>query len=226
MHKGIFCVTGASRGIGQALAKRADANGHQVYGCSRNPQQCTAGYPYAMARVDVAEACEVQPWLASIPVMGANDKVVVNHGILGPRKKLRDVTPSEFEEVMRVNANGVFNVLQAILHSDHKPGVIAIMSSSVGRTGRAGWGPYSASKFVVESLVQTLSEELPATDCVVFAFNPGGTATAMRAQAFPGEDPETLPTASQVASVLYELAEKAEIGLHGQSIDCRALIDV
>ena len=87
---------------------------------------------------------------------------------------------------------------------------IVNLTSSVGRAGRAHWGPYSASKFVVESLTQTWAQELAQDGIRVNALNPGETRTAMRAEAMPDEDPLSLPAPAQVVpSVLFLLSPQS-----------------
>ena len=220
----IFAITGASQGIGCAAARVADAQGFTVHGCARRPERCLQGYGYAMARVDLSDPAQAARWVRSVPVQaGQREYWLINHGILGPRAPLAQTPVADFAAVLQTNAIGSYAVLQAILTHRSGPRVIAMMSSSVGRHGRAQWGAYAASKAVVESLVQTLADETRPDQLIAFAFNPGGTATAMRAAAYPQEDPATLPAADAVARTLVELMRGAGPGLHGQSLNYRDL---
>jgi NAD(P)-dependent dehydrogenase (short-subunit alcohol dehydrogenase family) len=104
--------------------------------------------------------------------------------------------PDQWQEVMQVNLNSAFYLVQGVLplmqHSEH--GRIVFTTSSVGRQGRAYWGAYAVSKFATEGLMQTLAEELQNTSRVrTHCINPGGTRSNMRALAYPAEDPEKLP---------------------------------
>ena len=188
-----------------------------------------------MSRVDVTQQNDVQNWIDSIPWQSSGATIsrnlaVINHGILGPKAALRDVSVDQFAQTIAINSTGAFGVLHALMNLPVLPDVIAVLTSSVGRVGRAGWGPYSASKFVVESLVQTAAEEFDAQSeesgrsaPIIFAFNPGGTATDMRAAAYPQEDPSTIPSADVVGAKLIDIMLSAESGLNGESIDYRDL---
>jgi NAD(P)-dependent dehydrogenase (short-subunit alcohol dehydrogenase family) len=97
-------------------------------------------------------------------------------------------------------------------------GTLMLLSSSVGRQGRAGWGPYAISKHGLEGLSDTLAEEYPMLR--VFSVNPGGTATDMRQEAYPDEDPQTLPTAHEVAQVILSYVDDKTLP-SGAKLNCR-----
>ena len=100
-----------------------------------------------------------------------------------------------------------------------RSGCIITLSSSVGRTGRAGWGAYAVSKFGVEGLSQVLADELrPAHVCAI-TFNPGGTRTAMRAAAYPREDRGALRDPTVAARALLHLAIFASPAISGRAFD-------
>lgn len=96
---------------------------------------------------------------------------------------------------------------------------IVFTSSGVGRVGRAYWGAYAVSKFATEGLSQTLAEELEHTGVRVNALNPGGTRTAMRAAAYPAEDPATLPEPEAHMDLYLYLMGRHSTGVTGRSID-------
>lgn len=104
-----------------------------------------------------------------------------------------------------------------------KGGVILNATSSVGHKGRAFWGGYCVSKFALEGLTQVLAEELKDEHIFVYAVNPGGTRTRMRAQAYPKEDPATLPTPEEVAEVFVDLAANPDPHKTGTTIESRGL---
>jgi NAD(P)-dependent dehydrogenase (short-subunit alcohol dehydrogenase family) len=150
------------------------------------------------------------------------DVLVHSAGILGPRSSLEDYPLDDWNTVIRVNLTAPFRITQALLPMLRKakhPSIIFV-SSGVGHRGSAEWGAYSVSKFGVEGLTQVLADELHAEGIRVNAINPGGTRTRMRAQAFPEEDPNTLPTPEQIAPVFVELASP-ENKLSGRSIEAR-----
>jgi NAD(P)-dependent dehydrogenase (short-subunit alcohol dehydrogenase family) len=139
------------------------------------------------------------------------DLLVNNAGVLGPRAELEEVDIEEWRHVFAVNADGPFLVTKAALpYLRRAAGTVCNVSSSVGRRGRGGWGPYACSKHALEGMTDTFADELADDDVVVFSVNPGGTATDMRAEAYPEENPATLPTAREVAAVIAEMCETAE----------------
>ena len=114
-------------------------------------------------------------------------------------RKRKDDNPQEWQDVMQVNVNATFMLTQALLPLLLKSdaGSLVFTSSSVGRQGRANWGAYAASKFATEGMMQVLADEYQQrlrVNCI----NPGGTRTAMRASAFPTEDPQKLKTPADI----------------------------
>ncbi len=104
------------------------------------------------------------------------------------------------------------------------------LSSGVGRTGKARWGAYAVSKFGIEGLTQVLAAETATPGqpqrLVVLAVNPGPTRTAMRAAAYPEEDPATVAPPEAVARVLVWAAGHPDAtARHGASLDARTLLD-
>ncbi len=92
----------------------------------------------------------------------------------------------------------------------------------MGRSGRAYWGAYAASKFGVEGLMQVLAHELSGTTRIrANSVNPGPTRTAMRRQAYPAEDAATLPEPEAVLAPFLYLLGPASKGVNGQALDCR-----
>ena len=128
------------------------------------------------------------------------DGLLHNAGILGPRVPLEHVEPSAWQEVIHVNLTSEFLMTKALLpllqRSDDAS--IVFTSSGVGQRGRAYWGPYAVSKFGVEGLMQVWADELENTSHIrCNSLDPGGTRTSMRAQAYPAEDPLSLPIADE-----------------------------
>ena len=102
-----------------------------------------------------------------------------------------------------------------------KEGSIINLSSGVGRVGKARWGAYAASKFGVEGFTQVLADEVREWNIRVNAVNPGGTRTEMRAEAYPQEDPLTLPVAGEITGVFVYLASPESEGVTGKSFEAR-----
>jgi NAD(P)-dependent dehydrogenase (short-subunit alcohol dehydrogenase family) len=226
----VAVITGAGAGIGRAVARALDARGATVWLVGRTARTLEeTAEPMARAVVhaaDVAEQGAMERLADAVrDAHGALHILINNAAILGPVAALPDYPRQAFDDVMRINVSGTFAPTQALLPllRAGKPSVVINLSSGVGRRGRANWGAYAASKFAVEGLTQVWADELRGQGVSVNAVNPGGTRTAMRAAAKPGEDPSTLPTPDDVvASFLWLLSPEAHaMGVSGVSIDAR-----
>jgi len=113
------------------------------------------------------------------------------------------------DEVIGVNFTANFRLIRSMhpLLRASDAGRAVFVTSSVASNGRAYWGPYAASKGALEGLVRSYAEEVAIMPIRVNVFDPGATRTAMRAKAFPGEDPMTLPTPEEVAAQLAALLQ-------------------
>lgn len=155
---------------------------------------------------------------------GRLDGILHNAGILGERVDLADYTVSVWDDVMNVNLRAPFVLTQALLpllkRAEHAS--VVFTSSSVGREARAQWGAYSVSKFGIEALSRIFALEMPNSSVRFNCINPGGTRTAMRAQAYPQEDPKTLPTPEDIMPAYLYLMGDDSIGITGQTFDAQA----
>jgi NAD(P)-dependent dehydrogenase (short-subunit alcohol dehydrogenase family) len=229
-------VTGGTRGIGKAMVMQVAEAGGTVYTCGRTESalEDLRGANRGLDGTIVAEAVDVtsSDQLTDLTETiaeqeGRLDLLVNNAGMLGPRARLEDVSVEEWRRTLEVNTTGVFLTAKAaleLLRAADESRVVNI-SSSVGREGRARWGPYAVSKHGVEGLAETLADELEDEGIPVVSANPGGTATDMRAEAYPDEDPDTLPSAAQVAETLLVLGQTVRVAETGQTYDCRQLFD-
>ncbi len=222
----VTLLTGASRGIGRALALDLADRGALVHACARDASSLPHHDNLRPAGVDISDAVAVQTWVDAVGAeRGRLDVVVHNASILGPRATLDQTDVEAFDDALDINTHGTFYVTRASIpwleRSDSTARVI-FMSSSVGRKGRAAWGAYSVSKFGAEALMQILADEKP--DWLVASLNPGGTATDMRAEAYPDEDPATLPTAQDVAGTARRLLETLTSEQHGQVFNSRDML--
>ena len=179
-------ITGATRGLGRALADELARRGCTVLGCGRSELGVAAlrealPPPHAFAVVDVADAAAVDAWAAGLPAdRPLPDLVVNNAALMNEPARLWEVSAAEFGRLMDANVDGTVNVLRAFL-----PGMIAAgrgvvvnFSSGWGRSASPLVGPYCASKFAVEGLTASLAAELPAGLAAV-AVNPGVIDTGM-----------------------------------------------
>ena len=124
---------------------------------------------------------------------------------------------------MQVNVNASLLLTQAVLPLLLKSPSASLIftSSSVGRTGRAGWGAYAISKFATEGMMQVLADEYKNTHLRVNCINPGGTRTSMRASAFPDEDPQKLKTPADIMPLYLYLMGDDSRRKTGMSFDAQ-----
>ncbi|HKY07696.1 MAG TPA: SDR family NAD(P)-dependent oxidoreductase, partial [Candidatus Binatia bacterium] len=154
---------------------------------------------------------------------GSVDVLVNNASILGPRDTIANYPPAAWHEVLRINLTGVFLMTRAVLPTmlKQKAGSIINVTSGVARRGRARWGGYAVSKAGLEALTQVLADEVGEGGIRVNCVNPAATRTAMRAQAYPAEDPLTLPAPDEIMPVFVHLASDASASVNGQSLEAR-----
>ena len=232
----IVLITGASDGIGKALALHTASLGAQVILHGRNTSKLEAIY-------DEIEALEGAP-RPSIAVLdlatadgdaynslamsieqefGRLDGLVHNAGILGQRLSIEQHDPAEWQKVLHVNLTAPFvltQVLLPLMRKSHDPSII-FTTSGVGNVGKAFWGAYSVSKFGTEGLAQILAAENQHTTLRVNMINPGPVRTAMRLAAYPAEDRDALPKATDIlASYVYLLGPDSE-GVTGKRFDAQ-----
>ncbi len=208
----IILVTGASDGIGREAALTYARYGAEVILLGRNAQKLqqvcdeiqASGKRHARwFTLDLQQATpeSCQQLAADIQQHYPRlDGVLHNAGILGDIVPLEQLQPAVWQQVMRINVDATFFLTQALLPLLLKAGGASLVftSSSVGRSGRSGWGAYSVSKFATEGLMQTLADEYDSRVLRVNCINPGGTRTKMRASAFPQEDAMKLKTPADI----------------------------
>jgi NAD(P)-dependent dehydrogenase (short-subunit alcohol dehydrogenase family) len=228
----VALVTGSSRGIGRAVALAYAREGAKVFLAARNEAELeraaseirAAGADAAFAAVDLARDGAAERLVREVERRyGALDVLVNNAGILGPRATIASYPIDAWEEVIQINVTAVFTLTQAALRlmMARRLGSIINISSGVGRVGKARWGAYAAAKFAIEGFTQVLAEELKEWNIRANAVNPGGTRTAMRAEAYPDEDPATLPAPEEITPVFVYLASDESAKVTGQSLDAR-----
>ena len=232
----VALVTGGGSGIGRATALALAKAGARSFICGRTETTLSqtvglaqaAGLALEWRRTDVRLPADVDALIHWVQQRAARLDILINAaGILGPQVPLAEVTPEEWDDVIRTNLTGTFLTCRATIPFmvRQKNGCIINLTSGVGRHGRAGWGPYAVSKFGVEGLTQTLAEELAPSGIVVLAVNPGATRTLMRTAAYPKEDPATLQTPETVATVLLNLVADPTQLPSGKSVDVRDLLE-
>jgi NAD(P)-dependent dehydrogenase (short-subunit alcohol dehydrogenase family) len=228
----VALITGGSRGIGRAIAAAYAQAGAQVFICGRDERAVVAalreitemGGSIDGAAGDVGDAADAERLArAAAARFGRVDVLVNNASILGPRQELAAYPVAAWEEVLRINLTGIFLMTRAVLPGmiERRAGSIINVSSGVGRRGRGSWGAYAISKAGLECFTQVLADEVGDAGIRVNSVNPAATRTRMRAEAYPAEDPSTLPTAEQVVPVFLYLASDASVNVSGQALEAR-----
>lgn len=229
-------VTGAGDGIGRCAALTFAQYGATIVLVGKtikklesvydeieqmgHPQ--AAIYPLHLGGAVMKDYIDMQTSLEN--AFGHIDGILHNASVLGDRKSIAQTDSDEWLEVMHINVNAQFMMTQALLPLLEKSpdASIVFTSSSVGRKGRAYWGPYAVSKFATEGLMQTLADELANTSSIrVNAINPGATDTTMRRTAFPAENPKNNPQPIQIMPTYLYLMGIDSKGVNGQSLDAQ-----
>lgn len=230
----VILVTGANRGIGAALARgcatlgaRVILQGRDAAALDQVSQEIQANGGQAEPLVLDLEQADAAAYAAVAELLqqrhGRLDGLVHNAGLLGPRVLLEQTPAAALAQVMQVNVHAGFALTQALLPllRASADASVVFTSSSVGRKGRAGWGAYSVSKFATEGLMQVWAEELADAGIRVNSVNPGGTRTAMRAAAYPEEDPARVPVPEAILPVYLYLLGPAGRGTTGQALNAQ-----
>jgi NAD(P)-dependent dehydrogenase (short-subunit alcohol dehydrogenase family) len=205
-------ITGAGDGIGAAAARTFACFGANVILLGRSRGKLEQVFDWIEANTAtqaVIVPCDLEH-LNSDATAALHDSIADTygdlHGLLhnasrlGPRVPLAHYPIDEWQRVLQTNVTAPFMLTQALFDLLDTPAYSCVIntSSGVGRQGRAYWGAYSVSKFATEGFSEILADETETAGRIhVFSVNPGGTRTAMRAAAYPAEDPDTLPVAEQ-----------------------------
>jgi len=228
----VALITGGSRGIGKAVAAAYAYQGARVFICARGEGDLArtvsdirdAGGEIAGLAGDVGKPEDAQRIVeAAVERYGRIDVLVNNASLLGSRVAIADYPIADWEEVVRVNLTGVFLLTQQVLQVmiRQRQGSIINVSSGVGRTGKARWGAYACSKAGLEGFTQVLADELKDSGIRVNSVNPAATRTAMRAEAYPDEDPLSLPAPEEIMPIFLYLASDESAGVTGKALDAR-----
>ncbi|MHC5231034.1 SDR family NAD(P)-dependent oxidoreductase [Brucella sp. LJL56] len=227
----IALVTGASRGIGYFLSLELAKRGAHVIAVARtvggleelDDEIRKLGGSATLVPLDITDMEAIDRLGGTIHERwGKLDIMVANAGVLGTISPIGHVEAKTFEKVMNINVTSVWRLIRSTdpLLRASDAGRAILLSSGVVHTCRAFWGPYAASKAAVEVMARSWAEETKQMKLKINSVNPGATRTAMRAQAMPGEDPETLPTPQSVAEKIVKLADP-NLEVSGKLFDVR-----
>ncbi len=224
----IALVTGASRGIGRAVAKRFAQEGAHVVAVARTQGALEElddeiqfiGGTVTLVPADLGDHAKIDQMGAAIfERFGRLDVLVGNAAVLGILSPVGHVDPDTWDQVMRINLTANWRLIRSFdpLLRMSESGRAIFVTSGAARGASAYWGPYAASKAALEMLVLTYAAEVRKTPVRVNLVDPGIVRTAMRTQAFPGEDAMKLRPPEEIADVFVDLAA-ADCRRHGEIV--------
>lgn len=224
----VALVTGASRGIGFAVARRFAAEGAHVIATARtvggleelDDAVQADGNAITLAPVDLMQLDQVDVLCASLYQRFKKlDILIGNAGALGKLTPIAHADPKEWQRVFTINVHAnqrLIRACDAVLRQSDA-GRAVFVTSGAAQGLKPFWAAYAASKAALDTMVKTYAEETRKTNLRVNLLSPGPVATGMRAQAFPGEKPETLTQPDQLAELFVQLSEPACIK-HGEIV--------
>ena len=231
----IILITGASDGIGRAVAKAAASHGAQVILHGRNVKRLEAVYDAIVAAgqprpsivpldLEKAGPAEYDALVNAIDKeFGRLDVLLHNAGMLGERAPIEHYDVPKWMRTMHVNTNVPFILTQRCLPllRKSKDASIVFTSSGVVAKPKAFWGAYLASKWASEGMMRMLADELEQPGIRVNSLNPGKVRTNMRLQAYPAENRETVPLPESIVAPYLYLFGPDSKGISRQSFDCQ-----
>ncbi len=220
----IALVTGASRGIGAAVARRFAAEGAELVLVARtvggledldDDIRKIGGKGSLLVPLDLRDFDAIDRLgQALYERFGRLDILVGNAGQLGTLSPIGHIAPKEFEEVLDLNLTANWRLIRSLdpLLRQSEAGRAIFVTSGAARNPRAYWGTYAVSKAALEMLVGVYAQEIQQTRVRANLIDPGRTRTGMRAKAYPGEDPKSVPAPDDVTDAFVELASAAFTG--------------
>ncbi len=224
----ISVITGASRGLGAAIAKRFAGEGSHVVLVARTVGGLeevddairAEGGAATLVPLDLTEFDRIDEMGAALARrFGHIDVLVGNAGILGTLSPMGHIETQVWDRVIAVNLTANWRLIRSfdpLLRASDSGRAIFVTSGAAGGA-HPYWGAYAVSKAALEAMVKTWAGEVTKTPVKVNLVDPGALRTSMRAEAYPGEDPETVRPAGEVTDTFVELAEAASTR-HGEII--------
>jgi len=235
----IILITGAASGLGKAIALAYAQHGATTILLDKNVANLEAlsdeieslGYPQAaLYPLDLGGAT-VEQYVEMAETIdkefGKLDGLVHNAAVMGPITPIHIYSPEDWYKVLQINLNAPFLINQSCipLLNESDDASMLFVSDACGQQGSAYWGAYGVSKSAQENMMQILADELESnTNIRVNSIDPGNIRTQMRAFAYPGEDPETLPTPEQVIPGFLYLMGSDSKDFNGRSFTAEDFI--
>lgn len=220
----IALVTGASRGIGAAIARAYAREGAELILTARTTGgleelddeiRGISGKTSLLVPFDLKDFDAIDRLGAALyERFGRLDVLVGNAGVLGTLSPLGHISPKEFQEVIDINLTANWRLLRSLdpLLRQSEAGRAIFLTSGAARGPRAYWGTYAISKAALEMMVGIYAQEIQQTKVRANMIDPGRTRTRMRAKAYPGEDPQSLKTPDEIMEKFIDLATASYIG--------------
>lgn len=217
--KRLALVTGASRGIGRAVALELARQNWRVIAIARAQKALekldddirALGGEATLIPLDLRDGAAIDQLAAPLfERFGKLDALAACAGALGTLTPSFQATPAIMDETIQVNFLANQRLIRALhpLLKESDAGRAVFLTSGASKNPRAYWAPYAASKAALDALVISYAAEIGNVSNVrANLFNPGPTRTAMRAKAFPGEDPMTLPAPDEVAPEIVKMLQ-------------------
>lgn len=230
----IALITGASRGLGRAIAKSFAEEGANLSICAREPTALSVveaelqafGAKVLTTTADISYKPDVERLVAATLLQFDRIDVLVNNAsYLGPSPMplLIDMPTDEFELVLRTNLLGPFMVTKAVLPSmiERGEGALINVISDAGIEAYENWGAYGASKAALLQMTRIWASELKGTGVRVNAVDPGEMDTQMHALALPDENPSHYPKPDEVVDVFLYLASNKSRRVTGRKLEAQ-----
>lgn len=219
-------VTGASRGLGRAVAEAYGARGARVVVTATDGGHLGGvlgsfaengwdghGVVLDLTAADSVETCARD----AVEFLGGVDVLVNSAGLLGMRAALADYPVDVWQRVMDASTTGVLRLVQATLPAMGEGA--AIINVTSGAAGRPGWGAYAVSRLALDGITAILRHELAPRGIRCIGVNPGPARTAMRAAAYPDEDPASVPDPAALVGPFVAIAAGDDPGEHVEAAE-------
>jgi NAD(P)-dependent dehydrogenase (short-subunit alcohol dehydrogenase family) len=225
----VALITGASRGIGRAVALRFAQEGAQLILCARTEGALEklddeilelTGDNVTLAPIDLSDFDAIDHMAAAVfERFKRLDVLIGNAGLLTPLKPMPQVKPEDWDQIINVNLTANYRLLRSLdpLIRASEAGRAIFVSSTVTQGTWPFWGAYAVSKAGLETMVKTYASENKKSNIKANILNPGPTRTTMRPIAYPGEDPESIKLPEEVTESFLQLAEES-CSLNGEII--------
>ena len=225
----VALITGASRGIGRAVALRFAQEGAQLILCARTKGALEklddeilelTGDNVTLAPIDLSDFDAIDHMAAAVfERFKRLDVLIGNAGLLTPLKPMPQVKPEDWDQIINVNLTANYRLLRSLdpLIRASEAGRAIFVSSTVTQGTWPFWGAYAVSKAGLETMVKTYASENKKSNIKANILNPGPTRTTMRPIAYPGEDPESIKLPEDVTESFLQLAEES-CSLNGEII--------